>query len=208
MWPGKSRLEYCLDSALKSFSPRPVPPRAGSNVGRAAVVIVSSQWVCNHFYMNVQTVLTVIVNVLMLNWMWKTSFLITLLRCKIANFSQLDWTNKNTKHMDSRWPTVKCQNKLLSLNCRGSCVREEWVELYGLHFHARNLKIHYICKLVWFFYVWIFVLMFYFLFIRKIDVKRWKFALALITNKVSYFRNSFYKSTLFLWHLNRVEFGI
>lgn len=39
VWPGKSRLEYCLDNALKSFSPRPLPPRAGSNVGRAAVVI-------------------------------------------------------------------------------------------------------------------------------------------------------------------------
>lgn len=40
VWPGKSRLEYCFDKALKSFSPRPDPPRAGSNVGRAAVVIV------------------------------------------------------------------------------------------------------------------------------------------------------------------------
>lgn len=29
-----------MDRALKSFSPRPVPPRAGSNVGRAAVVIL------------------------------------------------------------------------------------------------------------------------------------------------------------------------
>lgn len=38
--PGRSLLEYCRDIALKSFSPRPVPPRAGSNVGRAAVVIL------------------------------------------------------------------------------------------------------------------------------------------------------------------------
>uniref|UniRef100_A0AAG5DLK1 Secreted protein n=1 Tax=Anopheles atroparvus TaxID=41427 RepID=A0AAG5DLK1_ANOAO len=37
--PGKSRLLYCFESALKSFSPRPLPPRAGSKVGRAAVVI-------------------------------------------------------------------------------------------------------------------------------------------------------------------------
>lgn len=39
LWPGKSRLEYCFDIELKSFSPRPEPPRAGSNVGRAAVVM-------------------------------------------------------------------------------------------------------------------------------------------------------------------------
>lgn len=36
----KSREEYCLESADKSFSPRPDPPRAVSNVGRAAVVIL------------------------------------------------------------------------------------------------------------------------------------------------------------------------
>lgn len=39
VWDGKSLLEYCTDNALRSFSPRPWPPRAGSNVGRAAVVI-------------------------------------------------------------------------------------------------------------------------------------------------------------------------
>lgn len=39
--PGKSLLEYCFDIALKSFSPRPCPPLAGSNVGLAAVVIFS-----------------------------------------------------------------------------------------------------------------------------------------------------------------------
>ena len=37
--PGKSRLEYCLDNALRSPSPLPLPPWAGSKVGRAAVVI-------------------------------------------------------------------------------------------------------------------------------------------------------------------------
>ena len=37
--PGRSRLEYCLEMALKSFSFRPEPPLAGSNVGLAAVVI-------------------------------------------------------------------------------------------------------------------------------------------------------------------------
>jgi hypothetical protein len=36
---GKSLLEYCLDIAERSFSPRPCPPRAGSKVGLAAVVI-------------------------------------------------------------------------------------------------------------------------------------------------------------------------
>lgn len=39
--PGKSLDEYCLLSADRSFSPLPVPPRAGSNVGRAAVVMVT-----------------------------------------------------------------------------------------------------------------------------------------------------------------------
>lgn len=38
--PGRSRLEYCLDRALKSPSPLPLPPLAGSNVGLAAVVIL------------------------------------------------------------------------------------------------------------------------------------------------------------------------
>lgn len=37
--PGRSRLEYCLEIALKSFSFRPEPPLAGSNVGLAAVVM-------------------------------------------------------------------------------------------------------------------------------------------------------------------------
>ncbi|KAG7282704.1 hypothetical protein CRUP_017630 [Coryphaenoides rupestris] len=36
----RSRLEYCLDRALRSPSPFPRPPRAGSNVGLAAVVIL------------------------------------------------------------------------------------------------------------------------------------------------------------------------
>ncbi len=40
VWEGRSRLEYCLDRADKSPSPFPRPPRAGSNVGRAAVVIL------------------------------------------------------------------------------------------------------------------------------------------------------------------------
>lgn len=40
VWPGRSRLEYCLDNALKSPSPFPLPPLAGSNVGLAAVVIL------------------------------------------------------------------------------------------------------------------------------------------------------------------------
>ena len=39
--PGKSREEYCLLRADKSFSPLPVPPRAGSNVGLAAVVMAT-----------------------------------------------------------------------------------------------------------------------------------------------------------------------
>lgn len=39
MWAGKSRLEYCLDKALRSPSFLPRPPRAGSKVGRAAVVM-------------------------------------------------------------------------------------------------------------------------------------------------------------------------
>lgn len=42
VWPGRSRLEYCLDRALKSPSPLPLPPLAGSNVGLAAVVIFDS----------------------------------------------------------------------------------------------------------------------------------------------------------------------
>ena len=46
MWAGKSRLEYCFDSALRSPSPLPVPPRAGSNVGLAAVVITYSTAKC------------------------------------------------------------------------------------------------------------------------------------------------------------------
>lgn len=59
VWPGKSRLEYCLEMALKSFSFLPEPPRAGSNVGRAAVVmlyffflslIVSGVWLSKVFY--------------------------------------------------------------------------------------------------------------------------------------------------------------
>ena len=42
VWPGRSLLEYCLDKALKSPpSPLPFPPRAGSNVGLAAVVMVN-----------------------------------------------------------------------------------------------------------------------------------------------------------------------
>ena len=40
VWEGKSLLEYCFDKAERSFSPFPLPPRAGSNVGRAAVVIL------------------------------------------------------------------------------------------------------------------------------------------------------------------------
>jgi len=36
---GKSRLEYCLESADKSPSPLPCPALAGSKVGLAAVVI-------------------------------------------------------------------------------------------------------------------------------------------------------------------------
>ena len=44
VWPGKSRLEYCLDSALRSPSPLPRPPWAGSNVGRAAVVILLKRY--------------------------------------------------------------------------------------------------------------------------------------------------------------------
>jgi len=36
---GRSRLEYCLESADKSLSPFPCPALAGSNVGLAAVVI-------------------------------------------------------------------------------------------------------------------------------------------------------------------------
>ncbi len=40
VWEGRSRLEYCLDRADRSPSPFPRPPRAGSNVGRAAVVIL------------------------------------------------------------------------------------------------------------------------------------------------------------------------
>lgn len=40
VWDGRSLLEYCLDSWLKSPSPFPLPPLAGSNVGLAAVVIL------------------------------------------------------------------------------------------------------------------------------------------------------------------------
>ena len=40
---GKSRLEYCFESALRSPSPLPEPPRAGSNVGLAAVVMAYQQ---------------------------------------------------------------------------------------------------------------------------------------------------------------------
>ena len=36
---GRSRELYCFERALRSFSPRPCPPLAGSKVGRAAVVI-------------------------------------------------------------------------------------------------------------------------------------------------------------------------
>lgn len=39
MCDGISRLEYCLERAERSPSPLPLPPLAGSNVGRAAVVI-------------------------------------------------------------------------------------------------------------------------------------------------------------------------
>lgn len=39
VWEGRSLLEYCLERADRSPSPFPLPPRAGSNVGRAAVVI-------------------------------------------------------------------------------------------------------------------------------------------------------------------------
>ncbi|KAH9391403.1 hypothetical protein TYRP_007009 [Tyrophagus putrescentiae] len=39
-WEGKSRDEYCLESELRLFSPRDVPPFAGSKVGRAAVVMM------------------------------------------------------------------------------------------------------------------------------------------------------------------------
>ena len=39
VWEGRSLLEYCFDSWLKSPSPFPLPPLAGSKVGRAAVVI-------------------------------------------------------------------------------------------------------------------------------------------------------------------------
>ena len=38
---GRSRLEYCLERAERSPSPLPRPPLAGSNVGLAAVVIVT-----------------------------------------------------------------------------------------------------------------------------------------------------------------------
>ena len=39
VWPRRSLLDYCLDNALRSPSPLPLPPLAGSNVGLAAVVI-------------------------------------------------------------------------------------------------------------------------------------------------------------------------
>jgi len=42
VWEGRSLLEYCLDSWLKSPSPFPLPPLAGSNVGLAAVVILTT----------------------------------------------------------------------------------------------------------------------------------------------------------------------
>lgn len=48
VWPGRSRLEYCLDNALKSPSPLPLPPLAGSNVGLAAVVIFDGSAVTTH----------------------------------------------------------------------------------------------------------------------------------------------------------------
>lgn len=49
VWPGRSRLEYCLDRALKSPpSPLPLPPLAGSNVGLAAVVIFDGSAVATH----------------------------------------------------------------------------------------------------------------------------------------------------------------
>lgn len=47
VWPGRSRLEYCLDRALKSPSPFPLPPLAGSNVGLAAVVIFDGSVMAN-----------------------------------------------------------------------------------------------------------------------------------------------------------------
>ena len=43
MCDGKSRLEYCLDKTERSPSPLPDPPRAGTYVGRAAVVIFLSK---------------------------------------------------------------------------------------------------------------------------------------------------------------------
>ena len=39
IWVGKSLVEICLDNFPKSVSPFMPPPRAGSHVGRAAVVI-------------------------------------------------------------------------------------------------------------------------------------------------------------------------
>ena len=46
VWAGKSRLEYCFESALRSPSPFPEPPRAGSNVGLAAVVMTYATTQC------------------------------------------------------------------------------------------------------------------------------------------------------------------
>ncbi|CAO2603090.1 hypothetical protein LEMLEM_LOCUS11526, partial [Lemmus lemmus] len=42
VWEGRSLLEYCFESWLKSPSPFPLPPLAGSKVGLAAVVIFYS----------------------------------------------------------------------------------------------------------------------------------------------------------------------
>lgn len=53
VWEGRSLLEYCLDSWLKSPSPFPLPPLAGSNVGLAAVVILvttESRAKNSHYY--------------------------------------------------------------------------------------------------------------------------------------------------------------
>lgn len=53
--PGRSLLEYCLDSALRSPSPFPLPPLAGSNVGLAAVVILDGSVVHQHTIWSLQT---------------------------------------------------------------------------------------------------------------------------------------------------------
>lgn len=56
VWEGRSLLEYCLDSWLKSPSPFPLPPLAGSNVGLAAVVILTTteSRIKNSCYYNLQ----------------------------------------------------------------------------------------------------------------------------------------------------------